>query len=210
MTRAEVPADTRTDADPADAADTADRARLLAEGVRWREEGRLEDALARMLGLSARYPDDGTVAYQTAWIHDRMGLEDAAVPHYRRALESGRLSPEDRLGALTGCGSTLRALGRYEEAAELLTAATAEFPDDGALRAFLAMTLHNLGRSGEAVTLLLRLLAASSTAPNIPAYRKAIEYYAQDLDRVDPSEFSPCESGEVAHPPERGELEPEP
>lgn len=178
------PPDAAADDDP----NSADRARLLAEGVRWREEGRLEDALARMLALSARHPDDGAVAYQTAWIHDRMGLEGAAVPYYRRAIESGRLSPRDRLGALTGCGSTLRGLGRYQEAAELLTDATAEFPDDGALQAFLAMTLHNLGRSGEAVSLLLRLLAASSTAPNVQEYRSAIEFYAQDLDRVEPSE----------------------
>ena len=200
MTGADLPGDPRnadgsprpepeSAADAVDAADAADRARLLAEGVRWREEGRLEDALARMLALSARYPGDGAVAYQTAWIHDRMGLEGAAVPYYRRAIDSGRLSREDRLGALTGCGSTLRVLGRYEEAVELLTAATSEFPDDGALQAFLAMTLHNLGRSGEAVTLLLRLLAASSTAPNVQGYRKAIEYYAQNLDLVEPSEF---------------------
>ena len=168
--------------------DAEDRARLLAEGVRWREDGRLEDTLARMLALSARYPDDAAVAYQTAWIHDRMGLEGAAVPYYRRAIEADGLSPQDRLGALTGCGSTLRTLGRYQEAAELLGSATAEFPEDGALQAFSAMTLHNLGRSGEAVTLLLRLLAASSTAPNVQAYRSAIEYYAEDLDRVETSE----------------------
>jgi tetratricopeptide (TPR) repeat protein len=168
--------------------ESQERARLLAEGVRWREQGRLDDALARMLDLSARYPEDAAVAYQTAWIHDRMGLESAALPHYRRAIASDGLDPQDRLGALTGCGSTLRVLGRYKEAAELLAAAVEEFPEDGALQAFLAMALHNLGRSDEAVTLLLRLLASSSTAPNIQAYRTAIEYYAQNLDLVEPSE----------------------
>ena len=141
-----------------------------------------------MLELSARYPDDGVVAYQTAWIHDRMGLESAAVPHYRRAIDSGQLGPEDRLGALSGCGSTLRVLGRYDEAADLLRAAAAEYPDDGAVQAFLAMALYNLGRHHEATSLLLRLLAATSEAPNVQAYRQSIEYYAQDLDKVDSSD----------------------
>lgn len=138
-----------------------------------------------MLDLSRAYPDDGLVAYQAAWIHDLLGLENEAVPYYLKALSSGQLGVEDRLGALTGCGSSLRILGRYEEAVELLEGALAEFPDDGGLAAFLAMALYNVGRHHDATGILLRLLAASSTAPNVARYRAAIEYYAQDLDTVE-------------------------
>ncbi len=158
---------------------------LLAEGVAWREAGRLDEARGRMLDLSHAFPDDGPVAYQAAWIHDRLGLEREAVPYYLKALSSGQLSAEDRLGALTGCGSTLRILGRYEEAVELLEGALAEFPGDGGLAAFLAMALYNVGRHHDSTSMLLRLVATSSTAPNIKGYRAAIEYYAGDLDKIE-------------------------
>jgi tetratricopeptide (TPR) repeat protein len=163
--------------------DTKDQ--LLAEGIAWRKAGRLDEARERMLGLSREFPDDGLVAYQTAWVHDRLGLEREAVPFYLKALSSGQLSAEDRLGALTGCGSTLRILGRYEEAVELLEGGRCEFPGDGGLAAFLAMALYNAGRYREATSMLLRLVAASSTAPNVESYRAAIEYYADDLDKVE-------------------------
>lgn len=158
---------------------------LLAEGVAWRQAGRLDEARERMLDLSRAFPDDGAVAYQTAWIHDRLGLEREAVAFYRTALSSGQLSAEDRLGALIGCGSTLRVLGRHAEAVELLEGGLAEFPGDGGLTAFLAMALYNVDRHHEATSLLLRLVASSSTAPNIESYRAAIEYYASDLDKID-------------------------
>jgi tetratricopeptide (TPR) repeat protein len=165
--------------------DSGSRNRLLAEGVAWREGGRLDEARERMLDLSRAYPDDGVVAYQTAWIHDRLGLEREAVPYYLKALSSGALSAEERLGALSGCGSTLRVLGRYDEAVEMLEGALAEYPGDGGLTAFLAMALYNVGRHHESVSALLRLVAASSSAPNVEPYRAALEYYAEDLDRIE-------------------------
>ncbi|MET9929952.1 MULTISPECIES: tetratricopeptide repeat protein [unclassified Streptomyces] len=157
---------------------------LLAEAVALREAGRGEEARERLAGLAARWPDDPGVAYQTAWAHDVLGLEAEAVPHYERALAdaTGRLAPDDRRGALLGLGSTYRVLGRYEDAVALLTRAAGEFPEDGALRAFLAMALYNTGRHHESVALLLRLLAATSEDPSVRAYRAAVEHYAEDLD----------------------------
>jgi tetratricopeptide (TPR) repeat protein len=164
---------------------TDNKGQLLAEGIAWREAGRLDEARDRMLDLSRAYPDDGIVAYQTAWVHDLLGLENEAVPYYLKALSSDQLGSEDRLSALTGCGSTLRFLGRCDEAVELLEGALAEFPDDGGLAAFLAMALYNVGRHHDATRMLLRLIAASSTAPNITRYRAAIEYYAEDLNMIE-------------------------
>jgi thioredoxin-like negative regulator of GroEL len=67
----------------------------------------------------------------------------------------------------------------------MLEGAVAEFPDDGGLAAFLAMALYNARRHHDAMSTLLRLVAASSTAPNIARYRAAIEYYADDLDKIE-------------------------
>lgn len=162
-----------------------ERNALLATAVGLREQGRREEARDRLVELAARRPDDAEVAYQTAWAHDVLGLEAEAVPHYERALRPTGptgLSEEDRRGALLGLGSTFRILGRYEEAVTTLRAGVEEFPDDGALRTFLAMALYNTGDHHESARLLLRLVAATSVDPSVRQYAPAIESYADDLD----------------------------
>ncbi|MFF0744339.1 tetratricopeptide repeat protein [Streptomyces sp. NPDC004111] len=157
-----------------------DRDSLLAEAVALRTADRTEEARERLLVLGERYPADAEIAYQTAWAHDRLGLEAEAAPFYERALE-GELSGTDRRGALLGLGSTYRVLGRYEEAVATLRQGADEFPADGALRTFLAMALYNVGESHEGMRLLLGLLAETSEDEGVRQYRAAIEYYAKDL-----------------------------
>ncbi|WP_433546478.1 tetratricopeptide repeat protein [Streptomyces sp. CA-294286] len=160
-----------------------DRDSPLAEAVALRTADRTEEARQRLLALVGRFPDDAEIAYQTAWAHDRLGLEAEAVPYYERAL-AGQLSATDRRGALLGLGSTLRVLGRYEEAVRTLRSGTAEFPADGALKTFLAMALFNVGEHHEAMQLLLALLAESSDDEGVRQYRAAIAHYAKDLTEV--------------------------
>ncbi|WP_338693976.1 tetratricopeptide repeat protein [Streptomyces sp. Q6] len=164
-----------------------ERDALLAEAVRLRETGHREEARERLLALRTRFPDDARVAYQTAWVHDTLGLEAAAVPHYVAALAGTELSEDDRRGALLGLGSTYRTLGRFAEAVATLSDATVEFPDDNALRTFLAMALYNAGRAHDGMRLLLSVLAETSADPDIVGYRAAIEHYAKDLDAVEPT-----------------------
>ncbi|MFD8940160.1 tetratricopeptide repeat protein [Streptomyces sp. NPDC059578] len=160
------------------------RNRLLAAAVALREGGRRQEARARLVELAAARPGDAEVAYQTAWAHDVLELEAAAVPHYERALALPGLTEEDRRGAFLGLGSTYRVLGRYEEAVATLRTGADEFPADGALRTFLAMALFNTGAHHESARLLLELVATTSEDPSVRAYRRAIQHYAQDLDAV--------------------------
>ncbi|MGN9786308.1 tetratricopeptide repeat protein [Nonomuraea sp. ZG12] len=155
----------------------------LARGVRLRERGSREEARDLLVDLAARHPDDAEIAYQTAWVHDALGLEAEAVAYYERALAGAGLSAEDRLGAFTGLGSTLRVLGRYGEALALFERGLEEFPGDPGLRTFAAMALYNEGRSREAVSGLLKLLVESGGAGR---YRPAVEYYADHLDETVP------------------------
>lgn len=155
---------------------------LLAEAVSLREQGQLQQARAALLDLAAEHPGDAQVAYQTAWVHDALGLEAEAVPFYERCLAGGGLPAQDRRGAFLGLGSTLRVLGAHERAVDTLRTGLTEFPGDGALETFLAMALYNTGHHHEAVQLLLRLLAATSGDPGVQRYRRAVEHYAQDLD----------------------------
>lgn len=162
--------------------DTPQRDELLADAVRLRTGGRPEEARERLLALTARFPEDAEIAYQTAWAHDVLDLEAEAVAYYERCLSVGHLGEEDRRGALLGLGSTYRVLGRYGQAVETLRQGVAEFPDDGALHTFLAMALYNTGEHHEAMGLLLRLVASTSEDPYVRRYRAAIEHYASGLD----------------------------
>lgn len=146
-----------------------------------REEGRHEEARQALVELAGRFPDDAEVAYQAAWAHDVLGLEAEAVPYYERALAGDGLGADDRLGAFTGLGSTLRVLGRPDEALEVFAKGLAAFPGDPALRTFTAMALHNAGRSAEAVSTLLKVVAESDRAGG---YQRAIAYYADHLDET--------------------------
>ncbi|MFJ8075354.1 tetratricopeptide repeat protein [Streptomyces sp. NPDC096176] len=155
---------------------------LLAEAIRLRQQGNPEEARRRLLDLAAEHPGDAEVAYQTAWIHDVLGLEAEAVPFYEGSLRGTELAEEDRRGALLGLGSPYRILGRCAEAVTTLRQGAAEFPDDGALQTFLAMALFNTNQHHEAMQILLKLLATTSDDPYVRQYRRAIETYAQDLD----------------------------
>ncbi|MFE7012394.1 tetratricopeptide repeat protein [Streptomyces sp. NPDC057651] len=164
---------------------SAGRDASLARAVRLREDGLREEAREQLVELSARFPDDAEIAYQTAWVHDALGLEADAVPYYVRALAGSGLSADDRRGALLGLGSTYRTLGRYPEAVTTLSGGVTEFPEDNALQTFLAMALYNVGRAHDGMRLLLTVLAKTSGDADLIAYRPAIEHYAKDLDATD-------------------------
>ncbi|MFC8511010.1 tetratricopeptide repeat protein [Streptomyces sp. NPDC057411] len=173
--------------------DVRERDAALRRAVQLREQGQAGQAREQLVELAERYPEDAEIAYQTAWVHDVLGLEREAVPFYERALTVGDLSPEDRHGAFLGLGSTHRVLGSYEAAAQTLRHGLDAFPDDPALQAFLAMALYNQGAGREAVRLLLKTLAATSGDRRVQDYRRAIEHYADDLDGVQQTDGEPQE-----------------
>jgi tetratricopeptide (TPR) repeat protein len=141
-----------------------------------------EQERQELLALHAADPDDPELNYRCAVIHDRMGLEHEAVPYYERAIAGG-LSGEDLRSAFLGLGSTFRAIGEYEKAIATLERGMLAFPEAKELVVFRAMALHNVGRSGEAVSGLLRVLA-EGPGEGVERYRRAIAFYADHLDEV--------------------------
>ncbi|WP_322922661.1 tetratricopeptide repeat protein [Paenibacillus campi] len=148
-----------------------------------RSSGQAAQAKQLLEQLLLLHPDQPDVLYQLAWTCDNLGLEREAVPYYEQALQHG-LTGEDRPDALLGLGSTYRTLGRYADSEQLLRTAIAEYPQRRELHVFYAMTLYNLGRSAEAIGLLLEQLAATSSDVGITQYGKAIRFYADKLDQV--------------------------
>lgn len=155
----------------------------LQEAIELRSTGRAEEARTILLGLVAAHPDDAEINYQTAWVHDTLGREREAVSFYVRAIEQG-LTDKDLEDALLGLGSTYRTLGEYQQAEETLRCGMATFPNNRAFQVFLAMTLYNLHRYHEATELLLTNLAETTSDATIIQYKRAILFYAPQLDQV--------------------------
>jgi tetratricopeptide (TPR) repeat protein len=155
----------------------------LERAVRLRRAGELEAARTILLKLLERNPEDPTVNYQRAWVHDRMGRKREAIPLYERAIERG-LSGANLAGAVLGLGSSYRAVGNHAKAAEVLRGGVARFSQNRAMQVFLAMAFHDLYEHDQAVGLLLRNLAETSSDPEISAYKEALSCYANRLDEI--------------------------
>jgi tetratricopeptide (TPR) repeat protein len=162
----------------------------LAEAIQLRETGRatqdqaiLEEARALLLDLAAGYPEDAEITFQTAVVHDNLGLSREAIPFYVKALAQG-LSGADLERALMGLGSTYRGLGEYQQAEETLRRGVREFPHNRAIQVFLAMTLYNLQDYKEAMELVLANLMETTSDEKLQYFKRGISYYALHLDET--------------------------
>jgi len=155
----------------------------LAAARELRVNGKHAEAKDLLVALAAQNPNDAELLYETACVHDFLGEEVSAVSYYRGAL-LGRLSLEHLRGAYLGLGSTHRALGQYTEAEVTLRQGLKRFPEANEMKTFLAMTLYNLGQSKAAIECLLTVLAQTSGDNDIQAYRRAILFYAEDIERI--------------------------
>jgi tetratricopeptide (TPR) repeat protein len=155
----------------------------LQKAIEARNSENFEEALAILEALHAQNPNDPLINYHYAWTYDRMGRETSAVPYYVRAIENG-LSNDDLRGALLGLGSTYRTIGEFEKAVETLKRGAETFPDAPEFPVFLSMALYNVGQAKEGMSILLKLLVANTENQGILRLRRAIELYAEDLDRL--------------------------
>jgi tetratricopeptide (TPR) repeat protein len=145
-----------------------------------------DEFLARMEKLVAELPVDSSVAaFERAASLDSTGHSDRAVPLYRKALELGGLPGERRRRAVIQLASSLRNLGRPAESVELLTAERDAGSDqlDDAISAVLALTLVDLGREREAVS-----IAVTALARHLPRYQRSMANYARLLVEPEPAE----------------------
>jgi tetratricopeptide (TPR) repeat protein len=137
------------------------------------ERVRLIDALA-----AERPPHDARALFERAGARDAAGIEDEAEPLYRAALEAG-LAGELRTQAVIQLASTIRNLGKHEEAVALLRreyeTGSADSLHD-AVAAFYALALVSSGDAGRAASVALTALA-----PHLSRYRRSVTEYAREL-----------------------------
>lgn len=128
--------------------------------------------------LLSDLPASSAIAmFERGAAQDSTGRPDLAVPLYQATLDGG-LEGTRRRRAVIQMGSSLRNLGHAAQAASLL-AAELEGPSDEltqAVRAFLALTLVDLGREREAVALSLTALSTY-----LPRYNRSLARYAEQV-----------------------------
>ena len=134
------------------------------------------EGVAAMRGLSEACPSaDGRAAFELAGMYDSLGFETEAGTEYERALELG-LDDARHAQLAVQYGSTLRNLGRLDEAIAVLRAAPTHESTGSAPRVTLALALHSAGRKDEALQ-----VAIEAQIDALPRYRRSMRNYAAAL-----------------------------
>jgi hypothetical protein len=84
----------------------------LAEAIELRHGGELKAARLLLSELAGEFPANVDVQVQTAFVHDQLGLEAAAVGFYERAVGLGLAGVAAAADVYLGLGSSYRVLGR--------------------------------------------------------------------------------------------------
>jgi len=119
--------------------------------------------------------DESIAHFEMRSVYDSVGDEQAAVVEYEAARASG-LTGSRRPQLDIQYASTLRNLGRLDEAVDVLRAAVPDPSTGDARTVFLALALHDSGRSAEALKLTIDALT-----PYLPRYRQSVAAYARAL-----------------------------
>ena len=123
---------------------------------------------------------DGRAAFELAGMYDSMGFEAEASAEYERALMLG-LDPARHAQLAVQYGSTLRNLGRLDEAIAVLQAAPTHESTGSAPRIVLALALHSAGRKDEALR-----VAIEAQIDALPRYQRSMRTYAAALTETAP------------------------
>jgi tetratricopeptide (TPR) repeat protein len=145
-----------------------------------RHGGQVAGLAERLRNLDARHPNVPEIVFQLAWTSEVHGDLKHAAAQYERALALG-LQPNDQAAALIGLGNCLRGAGEHARAVEVLEGAKLQFPDYREIDAYLALALHDSGRSGAAVRTLIETLLDSTEDPGLIAHQRALRYHASRL-----------------------------
>jgi len=124
--------------------------------------------------------DDIRKLLDAAYAHDREGDERAAIKFYDAAYRAG-VPVSERRKFLVGYGSTLRNVGRAEEAVAILGQAIVDDPDYPAFTAFLALALADAGHPKAALAVMLGCALDAARPDAFDGYERALTEYHQLL-----------------------------
>ncbi|PCE14145.1 hypothetical protein AUC47_05770 [Microbacterium sp. SZ1] len=142
-----------------------------------------DDTIARIDALAAeRGSDDARAEFERAGARDSAGRPAEAVALYRRALELG-LDAEHRPQCVIQLASSLRNLGDYDQALEVITAERellADGPYRDAIATVHALILASAGKPATGLSVALLALV-----PHLPRYHRSMTAYAHEIADLD-------------------------
>jgi tetratricopeptide (TPR) repeat protein len=122
---------------------------------------------------------NGSLSLHIARILDNLGKEKEAVQHYESATAKG-LSAREMPSAMLGLGSTYRFLKRHDDSVRILEQAAKKFPNNRAIKVFLAYSYCVSGETEKALSIFLKIIADTSSDYVIHKYKRALEYYSKN------------------------------
>lgn len=157
---------------------TVDEVRAL------RVAGRHDEHTRAARAYVADHPDDVHAQIEAAYGNDRAGDEHTAIVHYEAAYRLG--VPAELLRRfLVGFGSTLRNVGRAEDAVNVLAQAVEMDPHYPPYTAFLALALADAGHPKAALAALLGCALDAARDDAFDGYERALaEYHRELLERA--------------------------
>src|SRR5690625_1503683 len=159
-----------------DAAPPDDWENRIAKFWKTADDTRPEWMLETMNVLRQELPDSTPDAlFEWASVHDFLGRESQAVPLYEQALNNG-VAGARKCRAAIQLASSLRNVGRAQDACKLLENFEFSHEMKPAAAAFQALALRDCGQSDAALQVALQALATL-----LPQYGAAVEYYAGAL-----------------------------
>ena len=145
-----------------------------------RAAGRHDEALAAARAFVSDQPDDVGANIEAAFAHDRAGLERDAIRYYDTAYHLG-VPADDRRRFFVGYGSTLRNVGRADDAIGILGSAIADDPQYPPYAAFLALALGSAGHPRAALATLLGCTLDAARPDAFDGYERALAAYQAEL-----------------------------
>ena len=155
---------------------------LAAVGRQLERDSKDDEAIEYFRNMLEQFPNDPRAYFEYAGSFDSAGKEAEAIPLYRKAIEMG-LSGEYLPQVYVQLGSSLRNIQAHDEAVSTLEAGCKQFPENAALRVFLAYALESAGRSRDALTVLHELAIQHIQTPDMERYKRAIRYYTDERAR---------------------------
>ncbi|HWK93169.1 MAG TPA: tetratricopeptide repeat protein [Luteimicrobium sp.] len=171
---------------PSDAAEHSAPAGAWEERVAavWYEARTVEipddELRATVAELVAELPEGHPVAlYETGSAWDSTGFPEQAIAFYRAALDAG-LPPDRRRQSVIQLASSLRNVGRADEAVAVLRAERGEPSDDldAQLDAFLALALADAGSPREGVG-----VAVAALGSLVQRYHRSLTAYGEEMEQ---------------------------
>ena len=152
----------------------------VAEVRALRIAGRHDEHRTAASWLARRAPTDVLAQIEAAYASDRAGQEHVAIRHYDAAYKLD-VPDAERRQFFVGYGSTLRNVGRSDEAVALLAQAVVDDPHYPPYAAFLALALMSVGQPRVALATMLGCALDAARPDAFERYTRALGEYQREL-----------------------------